>query len=129
MALLPPPHHDKKSGTITLLSSKMMKETPCHICILLFFLSVYASALREGIYSTIRLGLYEPFKEFFGEKDRSKTPLYKKIMSGALSGSIGSAIANPTDLVKIRLQAEGKLEPGMIFLSFLIWTYFEYSFF
>eukprot|EP00795_Rhopilema_esculentum_P009542 gene9542-17288_t len=73
---------------------------------------VYASALREGVYSTIRLGLYEPFKELFGEKDRSKTPLYKKIMSGALSGSIGSAIANPTDLVKIRLQAEGKLEPG-----------------
>ena len=82
----------------------------------MFFSRVFASALREGVYSTIRLGLYEPFKEFFGEKDRSKTPLYKKIMSGALSGSIGSAIANPTDLVKIRLQAEGRLEPGRTFI-------------
>lgn len=72
----------------------------------------------------MRLGLYEPFKELFGAKDHSKTPLYKKVMSGALSGSIGSAIANPTDLVKIRLQAEGKLESGMgrIFCHYLYFS-------
>ena len=28
------------------------------------------------------------------------------------SGAIGSAIANPTDLVKVRLQAQGKINPG-----------------
>ncbi len=72
-----------------------------------------ASVIREGIYSTMRLGLYEPFKEIFGAKDRARTPLYKKILSGAMSGAIGSAIANPTDLVKIRMQAEGKLLPGI----------------
>ena len=27
-------------------------------------------------------------------------------------GAVGSAIANPTDLVKVRLQAQGKLEAG-----------------
>jgi len=29
-----------------------------------------------------------------------------------LSGAIAIAVANPTDLVKVRLQAEGKLAPG-----------------
>lgn len=27
-------------------------------------------------------------------------------------GAIGSAIANPTDVVKVRLQAQGKVNPG-----------------
>lgn len=61
--------------------------------------------MREASYSTLRLGLYEPLKELFGAKDRAHTPLWKKICSGAISGAIGSAIACPTDVVKIRLMA------------------------
>lgn len=70
-----------------------------------------ASLMREGSYSTIRLGAYEPFKRVLGATDPSQTPLWKKVVAGACSGSIGSAIANPTDLVKIRMQASG--EPGL----------------
>uniref|UniRef100_A0A7S2XVD4 Uncharacterized protein n=1 Tax=Fibrocapsa japonica TaxID=94617 RepID=A0A7S2XVD4_9STRA len=33
-------------------------------------------------------------------------PLYKKILSGATTGAIGSALAVPTDLVKIQMQAQ-----------------------
>lgn len=29
------------------------------------------------------------------------------------SGALGIIVANPTDLVKVRLQAEGKLPPGV----------------
>lgn len=29
------------------------------------------------------------------------------------TGALGITIANPTDLVKVRLQAEGKLQPGV----------------
>lgn len=61
--------------------------------------------MREASYSTLRLGLYEPLKELFGAKDRAHTPLWKKVCSGAISGAIGSAIACPTDVVKIRLMA------------------------
>lgn len=63
------------------------------------------SLMREASYSTLRLGLYEPLKELFGAKDRAHTPLWKKVCSGAISGAIGSAIACPTDVVKIRLMA------------------------
>ena len=69
-----------------------------------------ASLMREGSYSTIRIGAYEPLKVLFGATDPARTPLWKKIAAGAISGTIGSAIATPTDLVKVRFQAVG---PGV----------------
>jgi len=75
------------------------------------FKGVSASVLREGVYSTFRLGAYEPVKGLLGAS-HSHSPLIKKMLAGAITGSIGSAIANPTDLVKIRMQGQGKLQPG-----------------
>lgn len=72
------------------------------------------SLMREGSYSTIRLGAYEPLKVYFGATDPAHTPLWKKICAGAISGTIGSAIATPTDLVKVRMQAQGKLFDGEV---------------
>ncbi|XP_002741139.1 mitochondrial substrate carrier family protein ucpB-like [Saccoglossus kowalevskii] len=73
---------------------------------------VLPSLLREGTYSTIRIGAYEPIKVWLGATDPAHTPLYKKILAGATSGAIGSSIATPTDLIKVRMQAEGKLVSG-----------------
>lgn len=33
--------------------------------------------------------------------------LWKKFLAGAVSGAVGAFIANPTDVIKIRMQAEG----------------------
>ncbi|XP_071176606.1 mitochondrial substrate carrier family protein ucpB-like [Mytilus edulis] len=63
------------------------------------------SVMREALYSGIRLGAYEPIKVLLGAKDKAHTPLWKKICAGAVSGVIGSSIATPTDLVKVRMQA------------------------
>ncbi|KAI6660163.1 Mitochondrial substrate carrier family protein ucpB-like [Oopsacas minuta] len=65
---------------------------------------VTPSLMREFSYGGIRLGAYEPIKELFGATDPAHTPLWKKIAAGGTSGMVGSAIANPTDLVKIRMQ-------------------------
>ena len=46
------------------------------------------SLMREGSYSTIRLGAYEPLKKMFGATDPAHTPLWKKICSGAISGIV-----------------------------------------
>jgi len=64
---------------------------------------IEASALREGTYSTLRIGLYEPIKRAMGATDPHNTPIWKKFASGALAGLIGSAVANPADLVKTRM--------------------------
>lgn len=66
---------------------------------------IQATWMRESLYSTLRLGLYEPFKALLGAKDRSNTAFYIKFFAGGMSGIVGSIVANPTDLLKIRMQA------------------------
>ena len=56
-------------------------------CIPFSLPSLVASLLREGIYSTIRLGAYEPLKRALGATDPNNTPLWKKICAGAISGN------------------------------------------
>lgn len=69
------------------------------------------SALREMSYSSIRFGLYAPIKKvMMGDELPANVSLWKKIVAGGLAGGVGSAIANPTDLVKIRMQAD----PGVV---------------
>ncbi|BBN11863.1 hypothetical protein MPTK1_5g15390 [Marchantia polymorpha subsp. ruderalis] len=64
-----------------------------------------AALLREASYSSIRMGAYEPFKKAFGADNPAHTPLWIKVAAGASAGTIGSAIANPTDVIMIRMQA------------------------
>lgn len=64
---------------------------------------VAASMMREASYSSIRMGLYDPVKHLVCPD--GKMGLGTKILAGAITGAIGSSIANPTDLIKIRFQA------------------------
>ncbi|KAG0201228.1 hypothetical protein BGX28_005906 [Mortierella sp. GBA30] len=69
------------------------------------------AVLRESIYSTIRFGSYDMFKGFYsgmgsaGLRGGEETSTLVKLLSGLTSGMVGSVIANPTDLIKVRLQA------------------------
>ncbi|CAD8178661.1 unnamed protein product [Paramecium octaurelia] len=63
-----------------------------------------ASLGREATYSTLRLGLYEPFKHMISN-DGEKTSLGVKFFAGLMSGSTGAIVANPCDVLKIRLQS------------------------
>mmetsp|Transcript_5297 Transcript_5297/g.15659 ORF Transcript_5297/g.15659 Transcript_5297/m.15659 type:complete len:284 (-) Transcript_5297:44-895(-) len=77
---------------------------------------VVASLLREGTYSGIRMGMYEPVKNALWS-DSTPPPLYVKICAGAITGSIGSAIANPCDLLKVQAQSvtgSGAGEPSTL---------------
>lgn len=57
---------------------------------------ITASLLREGSYSTIRMGMYDVIKDALGCTDPKSTPLWKKVLSGGTAGALGAAIANPT---------------------------------
>ncbi|KAM3330532.1 hypothetical protein ACQJBY_027021 [Aegilops geniculata] len=61
---------------------------------------------RQCLYGGLRVGLYEPVKALFvfvGD-----ATLMNKILAALTTGVIAIAVANPTDLVKVRLQADGK---------------------
>lgn len=67
---------------------------------------VTAACLREGTYSTIRMGGYEPLKRIYDSRlGLSESSFANKLLAGITSGAIGAACSSPTDLMKIRMQA------------------------
>lgn len=61
------------------------------------------------VFASLRIGLYEPVKNFYVGKDHTgPISLGYKILAGLTTGCLGIMVANPTDIVKIRFQAEGK---------------------
>lgn len=60
---------------------------------------------RQLINAGLRVGLYLPVRNIFtGELQPGEMPaLWAKIAAGMTSGAIGISVANPTDVVKIRL--------------------------
>ena len=66
---------------------------------------ISASFCRESTYSTIRLGLYEPYKNLVGAKEEN-APLYLQAVAGLCSGLTGAMFTNPADLLKVRMQTD-----------------------
>ena len=74
---------------------------------------IQAAWLRESVYSSLRLGLYEPFKRLLGATDPKNTPFWLKFVAASSSGLLGSFLANPFDLLKIRMQAQETKSMGL----------------
>lgn len=71
------------------------------------------SMLREGSYSSIRMGCYDFFKDIFSDAaHKDHVTLIQKVLAGASSGAVGATLANPTDLVKIRFQSYTPTKPN-----------------
>ncbi|KAK9822131.1 hypothetical protein WJX74_009601 [Apatococcus lobatus] len=69
---------------------------------------------RQVLFGGLRIGLYEPVKRFYmGKRPADQAPLHLKIAAGMTTGALAICIASPTDLVKVRMQTEGKLPPGV----------------
>eukprot|EP01016_Furgasonia_blochmanni_P056322 TRINITY_DN9583_c0_g1_i7.p1 TRINITY_DN9583_c0_g1~~TRINITY_DN9583_c0_g1_i7.p1 ORF type:complete len:335 (+),score=101.32 TRINITY_DN9583_c0_g1_i7:49-1005(+) len=78
------------------------------------FKGLGAGLLRQMVFASIRIGLYDHVRDFYCGKDFVGEPsLINKILAGLTTGAFGIVVASPTDVVKIRLQAEGKLPAGV----------------
>lgn len=64
---------------------------------------------RQVIFAGLRIGMYVPVRDMVtGPLPEGVNPsLMQKIAAGIITGGIGITIANPTDLVKVKMQGQG----------------------
>ncbi|KAG0496927.1 hypothetical protein HPP92_001618 [Vanilla planifolia] len=75
------------------------------------YLGLMPALTRSVLYGGLRLGLYEPCK-YFCDLMFGSTNFFIKIASGAVSGALATALTNPMEVLKVRLQMNSKR--GMI---------------
>uniref|UniRef100_A0A5B6ZC65 Mitochondrial uncoupling protein 5-like n=1 Tax=Davidia involucrata TaxID=16924 RepID=A0A5B6ZC65_DAVIN len=73
------------------------------------FSGVSATILRQTLYSTTRMGLYDILKQKWTDPGTGKMPLVRKIGAGLFAGGVGAAVGNPADVAMVRMQADGRL--------------------
>lgn len=75
---------------------------------------IWPAVLRQATYGTIKFGTYYTLKSFVTEHGLLIDPetgterVWGNILCAAAAGAISSAIANPTDVLKVRMQVHGK---------------------
>lgn len=62
--------------------------------------------LRHVFYTSTRIVTYEQLRKL---EDEHSTSVARRALLGGISGVIGQIIANPADLVKVRMQSDGRL--------------------
>jgi solute carrier family 25 oxoglutarate transporter 11 len=73
------------------------------------FSGISATVLRQTLYSTTRMGLYDILKKKWTQENGGVLPLHRKIAAGLIAGGVGAAVGNPADLAMVRMQADGRL--------------------
>ncbi|KAL3687655.1 hypothetical protein R1sor_013964 [Riccia sorocarpa] len=66
------------------------------------------AVLRHTFYTSIRIVTYEQLRNRFDD-DKHNLSVTRKALIGGVSGLIGQLIASPADLVKVRMQSDGRL--------------------
>ncbi|XP_048370883.1 brain mitochondrial carrier protein 1 isoform X1 [Sphaerodactylus townsendi] len=86
--------------------------------VLALYSGIAPALLRQASYGTIKIGIYQSLKRLFVDRLEDETLLIN-VICGVVSGVISSTLANPTDVLKIRMQAQGSLFQGGMIHSFI----------
>ncbi|CAL9102466.1 mitochondrial uncoupling protein 5-like [Musa acuminata AAA Group] len=101
-ALPPPP---RRPGPFAVGAQILRAEGPVGL-----FSGVSATVLRQALYSTTRMGLYDLMKKRWSAPgDGGSLPLHRKVAAGLIAGGIGAVVGNPADVAMVRMQADGRL--------------------
>ncbi|KAK4780443.1 hypothetical protein SAY87_016549 [Trapa incisa] len=78
------------------------------------YMGLMPALIRSILYGGLRLGLYEPSK-YVCDWAFGSTGLLLKAASGAFAGAFATAVTNPVEVIKVRLQMNsGYREAGLI---------------
>ncbi|KAJ3102368.1 Mitochondrial oxaloacetate carrier protein [Phlyctochytrium bullatum] len=114
------PMHGRPYGSLFSTAARIIREEgPIRGLIMP---GLMATVLRELSYSSFRFGCYQPFKRLLAglsgnASAHGSEPFYMKLFAGLGSGMVGSFLANPTDVVKIRLQTESGLLKNGVYVT------------
>ena len=79
------------------------------------FTGISATILRQSLYSTTRMGLYELLKYQWRDPARKGgMSVFKKVAAGLIAGGVGAIVGNPADLAMVRMQVQN-LYPFLLF--------------
>ncbi|CAG2101604.1 unnamed protein product [Medioppia subpectinata] len=72
---------------------------------------------RQCVFASLRVGLYEPVKDMYTKHlnlgESATSVMMIRIASGITTGAIGITFAQPTDVVKVRMQAQSRGSGGV----------------
>ncbi|XP_011033626.1 PREDICTED: mitochondrial substrate carrier family protein ucpB isoform X2 [Populus euphratica] len=75
------------------------------------YLGLMPALIRSVLYGGLRLGLYEPSK-YACNLAFGSTDILLKIASGAFAGAVATALTNPVEVLKVRLQMNANQRQG-----------------
>lgn len=70
------------------------------------------SMLRESSKGVFRLGLFRPLLGKIHDPADGPAPVWARMAAGAVSGAAGAVSANPFEVVRVRMQAQGSFSAG-----------------
>lgn len=79
---------------------------------------ISSAVLRQATYGTIKFGTYYSLKKIVIDTWTVNDLFTVNIVCAALAGAISSAIANPTDVIKVRMQVTGSTTNVSLFACF-----------
>jgi len=76
--------------------------------------------LRQAVYGTIKYGLYYSAKDvYFSINPKKRESNFVNLCCAVFAGSVSSAVATPTDVVKVRMQARSAHSSGSLLSVFI----------
>uniref|UniRef100_A0A5F9C614 Uncoupling protein 2 n=1 Tax=Oryctolagus cuniculus TaxID=9986 RepID=A0A5F9C614_RABIT len=70
-----------------------------------------AGLQRQMSFASVRIGLYDSVKQFY-TKGSEHAGLGSRLLAGSTTGALAVAVAQPTDVVKVRFQAQARAGGG-----------------
>lgn len=96
----------KYRGVFGTISTMVRTEGPRSL-----YNGLVAGLQRQMSFASVRIGLYDSMKQFYTRGTES-SGIVARLMAGCTTGAMAVALAQPTDVVKVRFQAQVRLVDG-----------------
>uniref|UniRef100_A0A3Q2H0A0 Uncoupling protein 2 n=1 Tax=Equus caballus TaxID=9796 RepID=A0A3Q2H0A0_HORSE len=98
-------------GVLGTILTMVRTEGPCSL-----YNGLVAGLQRQMSFASVRIGLYDSVKQFY-TKGSEHAGIGSRLLAGSTTGALAVAVAQPTDVVKVRFQAQARAGGGRRYQS------------